>query len=150
MASDGVTAGSMMWDPGSPWWTQHRPGGQSLHLPPSQGTTLPGMGGGSVSLSERQPPTLAIPSTWICFSPRASALFIWSKSLLSHAKTMLPLQEHGPHMPQYAAGSTVVLGRLLRVPWTARRSYQLILKEINPEYSLEAEAPIFWPCDAKS
>ena len=27
--------------------------------------------------------------------------------------------------------------RLLRVPWTARRSNQLILKEINPEYSLE-------------
>ena len=28
--------------------------------------------------------------------------------------------------------------RLLRVPWTARRSNQSILKEINPEYSLEA------------
>ena len=27
--------------------------------------------------------------------------------------------------------------RLLRVPWTARRSNQLILKESNPEYSLE-------------
>ena len=27
--------------------------------------------------------------------------------------------------------------RLLRVPWTARRSIQLILKEISPEYSLE-------------
>ena len=27
--------------------------------------------------------------------------------------------------------------RLLRVPWTARKSSQLILKEINPEYSLE-------------
>jgi len=25
----------------------------------------------------------------------------------------------------------------LRVPWTARRSSQSILKEINPEYSLE-------------
>ena len=40
--------------------------------------------------------------------------------------------------------------RLLRVPWTARRSNQSILKEINPEYSLEgidveAQAPIFWP-----
>ena len=37
--------------------------------------------------------------------------------------------------------------RVLRVPWTARRSNQSILKEINPEYSLEglakAEAPIF-------
>ena len=27
--------------------------------------------------------------------------------------------------------------RLLRIPWTARRSNQSILKEINPEYSLE-------------
>ena len=27
--------------------------------------------------------------------------------------------------------------RLLRVPWTARRSYQSVLKEINSEYSLE-------------
>ena len=27
--------------------------------------------------------------------------------------------------------------RLLRVPWTSRRSKQSILKEINPEYSLE-------------
>ena len=27
--------------------------------------------------------------------------------------------------------------RLLRVSWTARRSNQSILKEINPEYSLE-------------
>ena len=27
--------------------------------------------------------------------------------------------------------------RLLRVPWTARKSNQSILREINPEYSLE-------------
>ena len=27
--------------------------------------------------------------------------------------------------------------RLLRVPWTAQRSHQSILKEISPEYSLE-------------
>ena len=31
----------------------------------------------------------------------------------------------------------MVLERLLRVPWTARRSNQSILKEISPEYSLE-------------
>ena len=30
----------------------------------------------------------------------------------------------------------MVLRRLLRVPWTARRSNQSILKEINPEFSL--------------
>ena len=33
---------------------------------------------------------------------------------------------------------TVVLGKLFRVPWTARRSNQSNLKEISPEYSLEA------------
>ena len=41
-----------------------------------------------------------------------------------------------------------------RVPWTAKRSSQSILKEINPEYSMErlaeAEAPILWPPDGKS
>ena len=45
--------------------------------------------------------------------------------------------------------------KLLRVPWTARRSNQSILKEISPKYSLEgliakAETPIFWPPDAKN
>ena len=29
------------------------------------------------------------------------------------------------------------VGRLLRIPWTARRSNWSILKEISPEYSLE-------------
>ena len=28
-------------------------------------------------------------------------------------------------------------GRLLRVPWTAKKSNQSVLKEIGPEYSLE-------------
>ena len=31
----------------------------------------------------------------------------------------------------------MVLEKTFRVPWTARRSNQSILKEINPEYSLE-------------
>ena len=29
--------------------------------------------------------------------------------------------------------------KFLRVPWTARRSYQSILKKINPEYSVEGQ-----------
>ena len=33
------------------------------------------------------------------------------------------------------------LRRLLRVPWTARRSNQSNLKEISPEYSLEGLMP---------
>ena len=45
--------------------------------------------------------------------------------------------------------------RLLRVPWTARRSSQSILKEMSPEYSLEgldteAETPILRPPDVKN
>ena len=31
----------------------------------------------------------------------------------------------------------MVLEKTLESPWTARKSNQLILKEINPEYSLE-------------
>ena len=44
------------------------------------------------------------------------------------------------------------VGRLLRVLLTARRSNQLVLKEINPEYSLEGLILklIFWSPDAKS
>ena len=45
--------------------------------------------------------------------------------------------------------------RLLRVPWTARRSNQSILKEISPGCSLEGlmlklKLPILWPPDATS
>ena len=47
--------------------------------------------------------------------------------------------------------------RLLRVPWTAKRSNQSILKEINPgtftgrtDAEAEVEAPILWPPDSKS
>ena len=45
--------------------------------------------------------------------------------------------------------------KLLRVPWTARRSNQTVLKEISPESSLErtdaeVETPILWPPDAKN
>ena len=47
-------------------------------------------------------------------------------------------------------------GRLLRVPWTTRRSNQSILKEISPGISLdgmmdaEAETPVLWPPHVKS
>ena len=45
--------------------------------------------------------------------------------------------------------------RLLRVPWTARRSNQYILKKISPRCSLEGlmlklKLPILWPPHAKS
>ena len=45
--------------------------------------------------------------------------------------------------------------RLLRVPWTARRCNQSVLKEISPEYLLEGlmlklKTPILWPPDVNS
>ena len=42
--------------------------------------------------------------------------------------------------------------RLLRFPWTARRSNQFILKEISPEYSLEGLMLKLklWPPDVKN
>ena len=45
--------------------------------------------------------------------------------------------------------------RILRFPWTAKRSNQSILKEISPESfigktDVEAETPVHWPPDAKS
>ena len=45
--------------------------------------------------------------------------------------------------------------RLLRVPWTTRRSNHSILKDISPwvfidRTDVEDETPIFWPPDAKS
>ena len=51
--------------------------------------------------------------------------------------------------------NTSVWRRLLRVPWTARRSNQSILKEISPGCSLEGlmlklKLPVLWPPDANS
>ena len=40
-------------------------------------------------------------------------------------------------VPKNDAFELWCLRRLLRVPWTARRSNQSILKEVNLEYSLE-------------
>ena len=44
--------------------------------------------------------------------------------------------------------------RLLRAPWTARRSHQSILKEISPGFigrtNAEAETPVLWPPHVKS
>ena len=45
--------------------------------------------------------------------------------------------------------------RLLRVPWTARRSNQSILREISPEYSFrrtdtESQTPMLWSPDVNN
>ena len=42
----------------------------------------------------------------------------------------------------------MVLEKTLQSAWKARRSNQLILKEINPEYSLEGLKLKLWPADS--
>ena len=50
---------------------------------------------------------------------------------------------------------TVVLEKTLKIPWTARRYNQSILKKINPGYFIgrtdaEAETPVLWPPHSKN
>ena len=56
----------------------------------------------------------------------------WSNLAAAAANLTIKKCEHWKNDPQ-----TVVLDKTLRVPWTARRSKQSILKEVNPEYSLK-------------
>ena len=53
-----------------------------------------------------------------------------------YSKPSTPLT-HSHHCQRIDAFELWCWRRLLRVPWTARRANQFILKEINPEYSLE-------------
>ena len=62
---------------------------------------------------------------WITFSFFSSHVRMWE---LDHKKGLVPKNWYF---------QIVVWRRLLRAPWIARRSNQSILKEINPEYSLE-------------
>ena len=62
-----------------------------------------------------------------------SGLFIILESHLSLYRLTLKKAEHR----RIDAFKLWCWRRLLRAPWTARRSNQSILKEINPEYSLE-------------
>ena len=62
-----------------------------------------------------------------------SGLFIILESHLSLYRPTLKKAEHR----RIDAFKLWCWRRLLRAPWTARRSNQSILKEINPEYSLE-------------
>ena len=60
-----------------------------------------------------------------------------SYNFSSNHVRMWELDHKEEWMPKNSCFQIVVLERLLRVPWTARRSNQLTLKEINPEYSLK-------------
>ena len=68
---------------------------------------------------------------------------------------VLPVVMHGCERQRIDTFELWCWRRFLRVPWTANRSNQLVLKEINPEYSFgrtdaQAKAPVLWPPDVKS
>ena len=71
----------------------------------------------------------------LCWVITPSRLSGSSRSFL-YRPSVYPCCEEGWE-PKNCCFQTVVLDRLLRVPWTARRSNQSVLKEIIPEYSLE-------------
>ena len=64
-------------------------------------------------------------------------LFSQSYGFSSSHVWMWELNHKESWMPKIDAFELWCWRRLLRVPWTARRSNQSILKEISPEYSLE-------------
>ena len=63
-------------------------------------------------------------------------LFIYGCAL-KHVGSLVPLPIKKAEHRRIDAFKLWCWRRLLRVPWTARRSNQSILKEISPEYSLE-------------
>ena len=68
---------------------------------------------------------------------------------------VLPVVMYGCEHQRFDTFELWCWKRFLRVLWTANRSNQLVLKEINPEYlfgrtDTEAKGPILWPPDVKS
>ena len=70
-----------------------------------------------------------------------------------------PAEKYHRSAPPGKLFSLFLIRKMRRPPWESlslRTHYQSVLKEINPEYSLEglmladAETPILWPLDAKS
>ena len=96
-------------------------------------------------------PTLATPYIWMSISTSVKAL-VYPVVMYGCESWTLKKAERR----RIDAFELQCWRKLLRVPCTARRSSQSILKEISPEYSLEgrtdveAETPILWPPDAKN
>ena len=89
-------------------------------------------------------------SSFSCFFP----LFPVTKTRIVKAM-VFPVVKYGCESWTIKKAEHGRVVMLKRVPWTARRSNQSILKEINPEYSLEGlmlklKLQYFWPSDAKS
>ena len=80
------------------------------------------------------------PGSWHICMWIASALS-WIEGLPAGITWLLPVGKHSPILegPRQRTDAFELWcwRSLLRVPWTARRSNQSILKEISPEYSLE-------------
>ena len=53
-------------------------------------------------------------------------------------------------VPKNQCFQTVVLEKILEIPLDSKEIDQFMLKELSPEYSAEAEAPVLWPPDTKS
>ena len=77
--------------------------------------------------------SVLIPVVFAYFHKSHLFLFVMSSVLTRSYFTICNAKDHG----NLDAFEPWCWRRLLRVPWTARRSNQSILKEINPEYSLE-------------
>ena len=71
---------------------------------------------------------------WRCVP---SLLVTWGQTMVEAEKRKLYLSVKKAEHLRIDAFELWCWRRLLRVPWTARRSNQSILKEISPEYSLE-------------
>ena len=77
---------------------------------------------------------------FINYSSSFSLVFLpFIKDLIRHPRQNYPcfLTDSNSQCQRIDAFELWFWRRLLRVPWTARRSNQYILKEIDPEYSLE-------------
>ena len=80
---------------------------------------------------------------------------IWTTGFSSSYIWMWELDHKEGWKPRNWCFRTLVLEMTVEVPWTARRSNQSILKEINPEYSLEElvlklKLQYLWPPQGKN
>ena len=74
-------------------------------------------------------------SAWFPKSPRKSPSTAYSPSIIPHGCESWTIKK--AECQRTDSFKLYCWRKLLRVPWTARRSNQSILKEISPEYSLE-------------
>ena len=76
-------------------------------------------------------------SPWGCRESETTEWLNWTDDLSNSHVRIWELEQKKAKHQRTDVFKLWVWRRLLRVPWTARRSNQLILKEIRPEYSLE-------------